>query len=115
MSYTYGRDKYYSIPLLYHIEGYKIDRYFPINLVVFKNYGTTLNYSLASEIGKHVILVNTNDTYTQNIAHVGGWFGLSGGACCHAVILADDLMIDTSSFTPGKTTFIAGYTDNNMA
>ena len=112
-SRNYGGYTYYDIPLLCYIEGYKITRYFPINLVVFKNYGTTYNYSLASEIGKHVILVNTNDTYHQNIAHVGGWFTLSGGACCHAIILADDLMIDTSSFTPGKNTFIAGYTDNN--
>lgn len=112
MSYTYGGARYYDIPLLYHIEGYKISRYFPINLVVFKG-NTTYNYSLASEIGKHVILVNTNNGVAQNIAHVGGWFGMAGGACAHAILLHDSLMYQTSSFTPGKNTFIAGYHDNN--
>ena len=112
MSYTYGGARYYDIPLLYHIEGYKISRYFPINLVVFKG-NTTYNYSLASEIGKHVILVNANNGVAQNIAHVGGWFGMAGGACAHAILLHDSLMYQTSSFTPGKNTFIAGYHDNN--
>lgn len=112
MSYTYGGARYYDIPLLYHIEGYKISRYFPINLVVFKG-NTTYNYSLASEIGKHVILVNANNGVAQNIAHVGGWIGIAGGACAHAILLHDSLMYQTSSFTPGKNTFIAGYHDNN--
>ena len=112
MSYTYGGARYYDIPLLYHIEGYKISRYFPINLVVFKG-NATYNYSLASEIGKHVILVNTNNGVAQNIAHVGGWFGMAGGACAHAILLHDSLMYQTSSFSPGKNTFIAGYHDNN--
>ena len=112
MSYTYGGARYYDIPLLYHIEGYKISRYFPINLVVFKG-NATYNYSLASEIGKHVILVNANNGVAQNIAHVGGWFGMAGGACAHAILLHDSLMYQTSSFTPGKNTFIAGYNDNN--
>ena len=112
MSHTYGGATYYDIPLLYHIEGYKISRYFPINLVVFKG-NATYNYSLASEIGKHVILVNTNNGVAQNIAHVGGWFGMAGGACAHAILLHDSLMYQTSSFTPGKNTFIAGYHDNN--
>ena len=112
MSYTYGGARYYDIPLLYHIEGYKISRYFPINLVVFKG-NATYNYSLASEIGKHVILVNANNGVAQNIAHVGGWIGIAGGACAHAILLHDSLMYQTSSFTPGKNTFIAGYHDNN--
>lgn len=114
IGYTYGGVTYYQITLNYLRLNYTYSTYFPIDLLVFKQ-RSTYNYSLTGMVGKSVLIVNTSNTTsaTQNIAHVGGWFGIQGGACARAILLHDSLMYQPSSFTPGKNTFIMGYYDNN--
>ena len=112
IGYTYNGVTYYQITLNYLRLNYTYSTYFPIDLLVFKG-GSTYNYALTGMVGKSVLIVNANDKVAQNVAHVGGWLGITGGACAHAILLHDSLMYQTSSFTPGKNTFIMGYYDNN--
>ena len=112
VSGTYNGQTYYEVPTAASVVTAHTVRVFPFNMIVF-NCTNTYHYALRGGIGKHVMLVNANDKVTQYIAYVGGWYGWGGGVSGSVVILDDGMMASTSSFTPGKNTFIAGTTDNN--